>query len=119
MSDEFNHGPEATFSAFVPLAILLVSLLIWVSYYDYEINQQRSALHQQLYTAKNSLMEAENYKQQYLSLIVDLNNTAQNDNVAKDIIKDPGFSRLINEAIRVGMIRPNTNTAPEAPAAPK
>jgi hypothetical protein len=118
MSDDLDQISEPQFTSFIPLTILLAALIIWVGYSDYSLNQQRSGLNQQITAATPALLEAQNYRQHYLSLISDLNQTAQSDDVAKAIMNDALRQGLITEAIRAGLIhvQQGTNNAPTAPA---
>jgi hypothetical protein len=116
MSEESYQTAEPTFSAFIPLTILLLSFILWFAVQDYQLNNQHSNMLNQLDTTNayppETLKEALLYKQRYLSLIQDLDHTAQNDETAKAILADALKGGLINDAIKVGLINVQQNPAP-------
>lgn len=112
MSEEFDPstGSETTFTAFIPLAILLSGFIIWFGFQDYELNVQRSALNRQFNASLPTISEAQQINARYVALMKDLVQTAASDDNAKAIV---------NDAIKVGLLheQPGTN-APGTPAPP-
>jgi hypothetical protein len=122
MADEFDLGSEPKFSSFVPLTILLVGLLAWFGFQDYNLNAQRGSLNSDIDAMTVQSQEAKNLATRYTLLITDLNRTAQTDETAKAILADAFKMGLISDAIKVGLIRvqqsaPATNAASSTPPA--
>ena len=111
MSDEFDHSLEPRFSSFIPLIIALSAFIVWFLIQDYELNQQRSLLNQNIAKAKPTVDEAIQVSQRYVALMKDLVKTAQTDEAAKSIV---------NDAIKAGLIRvqPNATTGDATTAPP-
>ncbi len=111
MSDEFDHSSEPRFSSFIPLTIALSAFIVWFLVQDYELNQQRSLLNQNIAKAQPTVAEAIQVSQRYVALMKDLVKTAQTDESAKKIVDD---------AIKAGLIRvqPNATNGEANPAPP-
>jgi predicted negative regulator of RcsB-dependent stress response len=114
MSEDFDLNTETKYSAFWPLLILLIALLIWTGYQDWAMNKQRSVASQQLEAATPTINQAQNVEARYKALMEDLIQTSQKDPAAADIVK---------AAIQAGLIRiqnkdtnATTNPAPPPPA---
>ena len=86
MSDEFDHNSEPRFSSFIPLTITLGAFIIWFLFQDYELNQQRSLLNQNIARAQPTVAEAIQVSQRYVALMKDLVKTAQQPETAPDLV---------------------------------
>ncbi len=115
MSDEYE-AIETSYSAFVPLLVLLIGALIWIGYLDFAQNSQRSVYNQQFTAAVPTINAAQDVGNKYVALMKDLLQTSSKDQYAAQIVKD---------AIKAGWIRvnpagtpmagTNTTTTPAAP----
>jgi hypothetical protein len=104
MSEEFDSTLEPRFTSFIPLAILLGGIIVWLGFEDYMLNKQRGQLIQTFQNSVPTLQEAQNLNAHYLKLIQDLDQTAKDDDLAKAILNDMFTKGLINEAVRAGLI---------------
>jgi hypothetical protein len=111
MSEEFDPSSEPNFSSFWPLLILIVGLMLWFGFQDYELNKQRNNLNSQVQANLEAYNEAQNISTHYVALMKDLVHTAQTDQAAADIVK---------AAIQAGLIhvQPNATNSAGTPAAP-
>jgi len=119
MSDEYDTSTElvdsddVTFSAFIPLLVLLIGFLIWIGYQDYAENVKRGFFKEQLEQAGPVFDASQKWQGRYTSIMKDLNQVAGGgkDPVALAILKD-----AVQAGIQQGLIRLNQNQPP-APAA--
>jgi hypothetical protein len=117
MSEEYDNESTPAYSAFYPLLILLVGIIIWAGYQVYMANSQRSATAAQIQQAMPSIVQAQNIKDRYVSLMKDLIETAGKDQQAAQIVKEATAAGLL----RVQQPAPGADTnapAASAPAAP-
>ncbi|HEV3271561.1 MAG TPA: hypothetical protein VGZ93_05210 [Candidatus Methylacidiphilales bacterium] len=114
MSDEFDQNPE-NYSAFWPLLVLVVGLLIWYGYQDYSLNKQRSYYKDQVEGAQSTIQAAEGWHGRYNSMVKDLNDTSTKG----DTNAVPILQAAVQAGIQAGLLRvqPGTN-ATATPAAP-
>jgi cytoskeletal protein RodZ len=113
MSDEYEQSSETHYSAFWPLCILLIGLLVWSGYQVWSTNKQRSVNEQQFQAAYPTIKEAQDVSTRYVALMKDLVETAQKDPAAADIVKAAIAANLIH-------VQPkDTNSASATPPASK
>jgi predicted negative regulator of RcsB-dependent stress response len=108
MSDEFDSS-EINYSSFWPLLILLVGFILWLTFQDYELNNQRSAYSKQFQAALPTITEARNIGDRYVALMKDLVQTSAKDQYAAQIVKD---------AIQAGLIHVNPPTGTNSTSTP-
>jgi len=96
MSEEAYDNES--FSPFYPLLVLLVGLILWLGYQDFEANLQRSALSAQLQAAVPSLTQAKNIQDRYVALMKDLIETATTG-------KNEKAAAIVKEAQAAGLLR--------------
>lgn len=105
MSDEFENETE-NFSSFYPLLILIIGLLLWLGYQDFEANSVRARYNEQFQAAIPTIKAAQGISTRYVALMKDLAETSA---------KDPAAAQIVKDAIKAGLIRVNqsagTNTA--------
>ncbi len=111
MSDEYSHEEDSTeeqFTAFWPLLILIVGLLLWSGFQAYFAYHQNANLNAELEAAAPTVKVAQEMQAKLYSLAQDLLQTGARDTYAAQIVKEANIQ----------VHAPASTNAPDASAPP-
>jgi hypothetical protein len=86
--DVFEEDDHGTYSAFWPLAVLMLGILLWSGYQSYIAYDQNASIVAALKNADPQIAEAQKAEAQLFSLFQDLVETSAKDANAAQIVKD-------------------------------